>query len=394
VVSDLVTHDLHDVVAVCDETKRKRGGENSKLPDGDRSRARRSHASVPGAVDNSPRTDSVSDIVGTVSERGSASSENLDERVGVFDLVGILGGVAVDTSHTLTLGGAFNTSLCSVDVVVCAVEDTDNEHGGNTLEGDDHVLLLVDFTILDLVLVEVAHSPAEVSLLSSESGVESVLGLVDTLLVGHLAVLGHDKTLLVVGSGDLVGRAVALLVLLDDVLIVVLNNGVVGNDGRLDAFGGRAPEEEGTLEHVPPANSVVLLDNASVKVGDEEQEGQQSKADTAADGDGCNVPGRLLVEFEVGRSLVDDGEGADGSGDEEEERSGPDGDGDGVLAEVNSELDQQEDDGTEASRGSGSHSQTGEDGTETLALVPSPLDIAGARNRDTNTGNGRDERVG
>jgi hypothetical protein len=68
VVSDLVTHDLHDVVAVCDETKRERGGENSKLPDGDRSRGRRGLASVPGAVDDSPRTDSVTDIVGTVSE--------------------------------------------------------------------------------------------------------------------------------------------------------------------------------------------------------------------------------------------------------------------------------------------------------------------------------------
>ena len=34
VVGDLVTHDLHDVVAVGDETERKSSGENSKLPDG------------------------------------------------------------------------------------------------------------------------------------------------------------------------------------------------------------------------------------------------------------------------------------------------------------------------------------------------------------------------
>jgi hypothetical protein len=79
VVGDLVTHDLHDVVSVCDETEGEGGGEDSKLPDGDGGLGCRGVTSVPGRVDDSPGTDSVTDIVGTVSERGSAGSKNLDE---------------------------------------------------------------------------------------------------------------------------------------------------------------------------------------------------------------------------------------------------------------------------------------------------------------------------
>ncbi len=79
VVGDLVTHDLHDVVTVGDQTKRKSGREDSKLPDGDGSFGLSGITGVPGRVDDSPGTDSITDIVGTVSERGSAGGENLDE---------------------------------------------------------------------------------------------------------------------------------------------------------------------------------------------------------------------------------------------------------------------------------------------------------------------------
>lgn len=68
VVGDLVAHDLHDVVTVGDESKRQSSREDSQLPDGDGSLGLGSVTSAPGRVDDSPRTDSVTNIVGTVSE--------------------------------------------------------------------------------------------------------------------------------------------------------------------------------------------------------------------------------------------------------------------------------------------------------------------------------------
>lgn len=86
--------------------------------------------------------------------------------------------------------------------------------------------------------------------------------------------------------------------------------------------------------------------------------------------------------------------GADGAGDEEEERRGVDGPGDGPLARVHGELDEHEDGGGEAGRDGGSHDQAGKDGTQALAVVPSPLDLRGADGGDADAGDGRDERVG
>lgn len=348
VVGDLVTHDLHDVVSVGDQTERQSGGENSKLPDGYGSLGLGGVTGVPGRVDDSPWADGVTNVVGAVSERSSASSENLDERVGVLDLVGVLGGVGVDTLHTATLRSTVDTSLGSVDIIVDTVESTNNNHSGDALESDDHVLLLVDLTRLDLVVVEVAHSPAERTLLGPELVVEAVLTLLHKLLVAELALLRDDDTLLVVGRGDIIGRAVRLLELRLDLLLIVLDDSVVGDDSSLSTLDSRTAEEERTLEHVVPADSVIALDNLGVKVGDEEQEGKGGEANTAGDGDGGDIPRRLLVETEVGGSLVDDGKCADGTGDQEEEGSGPDSPGNGVLAEVDNGLDEHEDDGTEA----------------------------------------------
>lgn len=51
------------------------------------------------------------------------------------------------------------------------------------------------------------------------------------------------------------------------------------------------------------------------------------------------------------------------------------------------------DDSTEGSTASGSHEQTAEDGTETRAIVPSPLDTLGTDGSNTDTSNGGDETV-
>jgi len=215
--------------------------------------------------------------------------------------------------------------------------------------------------------------------------------LLHELLVAKLALLGNNETLLVVGSSDLFVRAVALLEFRLDLLIVMLDNSVVGNTGGFSTLRGRAAEEKRSLEHVVPADSVILLDNTSVEVGDEEEEGQKCEANTAGDGYGSDVPRRLLVETEVGRALVDDGKSTDGTRDQEEEGGGPDSPGNGVLAEMDGHLDEHEDDGTEAGRGGRSHTKTSEDSTETLALVPSPLNLARTSNSNTDTSDRRNE---
>jgi hypothetical protein len=396
VVGDLVTHDLHDIVSVGDQTERQGSGENSQLPDGDRGLGLGGVTGGPGRVDDSPGTDSVTDIVGTVSEGSSAGSENLDERVGVLDLVGVLLSMAVDALHADTLGSSVDTSLGGVDVVVDTVKAADDDHGGNALEGDHHVLLLVDLTRLDLVLVEVAHGPAEGTLLGAELGVEAFLTLGDELLVAELAVLGNtsgnDSTLLgILIVHDTVVR-VAEGTCLD--VLIVLDDSVVADFGSLDTLGGGAAEEKGTLEDVVPADGVVALYDNGVEVGNEEEERKKSETNTAGDSDGSDIPRWLLVETKVGRSLVDDGERADGTGDEEEEGGSPDGPRNGVLAEMDSELDQHEDDGTEAGRGGRSHSKTSEDSTKTLALVPAPLHVLCTGNSDTDTSDRGYKRVG
>ena len=76
--------------------------------------------------------------------------------------------------------------------------------------------------------------------------------------------------------------------------------------------------------------SVVLLDDLTENVWDEEETGKDEESETNTEGNGGDEPRWLLVETELRGSLVDDGERADGSGDEEEERGGENGPFDGV----------------------------------------------------------------
>jgi hypothetical protein len=252
VVSDLVTHDLHDVVAVGDETERQRGGQDSELPDGHGRLGLCCVAGGPGRVDDGPGADSVTNVVGAVGKRGSAGSQDLHERVRVLDLVGVLGRMAVHTLHTLALGSAVDTSLRGVDVVVYSVQAAYDDHGGDALERDDHVLLLVDFTGADLVLVEVAHGPCEGALLGAKLGVETLLALGDELLVAELAVLGNDGALLSIAGHDaVVGVAVDGFGL---EVLVVLDDGVVADTSGLGSLGCGALEEERPHEGMVPAH--------------------------------------------------------------------------------------------------------------------------------------------
>lgn len=403
---------LHDVVTVSDETEANGEGDDSNLPGVDIGVLLDRLASGPGTVHSSPDTDSVTNIVGTVSERGSAGSDDLDERVQVLDLVGVLGSVAVDTVHAATLRSVVDTDLSGVDVVVETVHEGDNDVGRKTLEVGNHVVLLVDGTSTDGVLVEGAHSPADGTSLLAEGSVVTVESLSHQNLVIGLSTLGNRERLLAVGKvgvgggrGDfLVTRVVGALLGVVNLgplntsngvsVIAVLDNGVVGNAGGLGIGGSRALEQEGSVDELPGLEGVVLLDDLGVDEGNKEQAGEDEQTPTDTHGDGSNVPGGLLVKLKLGGTLVDDGQGADGTGDQEEEGRGPDSPGNGVGAQVDNELDEQEDDSGETTRDGGSHSQTGEDGTETLALVPSPLNTVGTDGSDTDTSDGGDQGVG
>ena len=115
---------------------------------------------------------------------------------------------------------------------------------------------------------------------------------------------------------------------------------------------------------------------------------QDGNTSTGTHSDRGDVPSGLLAKTKVRRALVDDGQGANGSGDQEEERGSPDSPWDRVLAQVHNQLDQHEDSCTKAGRDGWGHAETSKDSTETLAIVPSPLNLVGTSECDTDTGNG------
>lgn len=408
---------LHDVVAIGDQTNTDSQGQNGKLPNLYLSLGRGRAASLPCGVDDGPGTDRVSNVVGAVCKGGGAGGQDLDEGVGVLDLVAVLGGVGVDPGHALTLGRARDAGLRRVDVVVETVQGADHHHGGQALDQADDVVALVDLARAHGVVAKGPHGPAQRAPALAQLGVELALAVLLELLVSLLRAggLGHDHLLLRVPAGlggsfvnGLDGqvcagvlraggrggsiRPVGFLLL----LLVVLNNGVVGNAGEDVVLVGRggALEQERALEEVVPLQSVVLLDDLGVDKGDEEEGGQESHTEAGAQGDGGNECRGLRCKAQGGGALVDNGQGADGGGDEEEEWRSVDSPGDGVLAQVHDELDEHEDGGAKAGRDGGSHEETGKDGSESLAVVPTPLDLAGTDGGDTDTGDGRDERVG
>lgn len=108
---------------------------------------------------------------------------------------------------------------------------------------------------------------------------------------------------------------------------------------------------------------------------------------------GDNIPSRLLVEAKTGRTLVHDSKGANGTSNKEEEGGGPDGPGDGVPPDMDEQFDEHENDGTKTGRADGRNQETGENGTDTVTIVPAPSDTVGAAGSDTDTNQRRHERV-
>jgi hypothetical protein len=131
---------LHDVIPVSNETERDHQRENGELPDGHGGFGSGGVAGRPAGVDDGPGTDGVADVVSAVGERGGASGEDLDERVGVFDFVGVLLGVGVDAGHAGALGSAGGAALGGMDVVVQAVQGAADDVGGDSFCYNFHVV--------------------------------------------------------------------------------------------------------------------------------------------------------------------------------------------------------------------------------------------------------------
>lgn len=278
--------------------------------------------------------------------------------------------------------------------------------GWETNDDGLEVVTLVDRAGTKLVVVKSAHSPAQGSILLSQLGVvlltsagkqkavclTGVLILVDMCRCGPFFRGGVD-----VNSGHLLGvtiehrgfglcgRALDIAAVLDDC--------VVGNLSELRIRGSLLRHKRRSLNHIPNVKSVILLDDLAVDEGDEEQgrEDEESKANSKSDG--SDVPCGLVGQTESGRSLVDNGECANGTGDEEEEGRCPDGPSNGVLANVHDVLDQREDDRSKNSGRNRSHAEASEDGSQARTRVPSPLYVASTNSSNTDTCDGGDQGV-
>ena len=296
-------HTLHDVVTVCAETDGNAKSQDGELPHRHGRLGGSGCASGPGGVNGSPGTDRVTNVVGTVSERSSASSDDLNERVGVLDLVGVLLRSGVDALHALTLGSTVDTTLGRVNIVVETVQETDSDNGRKALEHALHVAELVNLTGAHRVVAQETHGPAQRAAALEELGVVAGFGLGHELAVRELVGLELLDGPAVGGAGDRGNSGLDFLLVNVDVALVfglILHDGVVGHLGGL-AFGGDGTaEEEGTENDVVPLDGGISLDDTGVQPRDEEEGGQKADTTTSTHGDSDDVRGRLLAQTQVG----------------------------------------------------------------------------------------------
>lgn len=212
-------------------------------------------------------------------------------------------------------------------------------------------------------------------------------------------------------------------------LTAVLEHCIVGHHGLVCVGRSRSPEKARALEDMVQLEGVVLLHDLAISVRDKEdrgKEGQRKSCSQSNTGDptggvlarrrtrDCEIHSlaRLLIETKSGGTLVDNGQRADSTCNQEEERGRPDRPRHWVLTDVHHVFDQAENDGRENARSDGSHQKSCKDGAQTRTTAPAPLVYLlairqGGREYsmktylhfvcsdrcNTNTGNGRHERV-
>lgn len=281
----------------------------------------------------------------------------------MLDFVAVFRSVSIHPLHADTLGSSRNTGLCSVNVEMGSIKSGDNNHCRNALQCDHHVLRLVDGARLNFILVEEAHCPSKRTSSLAQLDVQSLSAFRLALLVRALdsSYFSCGKTLLVwvpsfidraLDGGDLV------------VILVVLNDSVVGDFGHGSIERHWTPEEKRSLDEFPRLDAVVFADDSAIQERNEEDCGKHTQASTGPDGNTSNESRRLVVQLEIWAALVDNGECADGTGDEEESRRREDGPWHRILTDVDDKLDEHEDGCSEPSSNGRSHTETSEYGLE------------------------------
>jgi hypothetical protein len=387
---------------------------------------------VPCSIHTSPDTDSVTDVVSTVSEGSSAGSDDLDEGVEEFDLVLILRSMRVHAIHATTFRGTENADLSLMDVIVDTIGEGNDNHGRETNAEGLEVVSFVHGASTIRVAVENAHSPAERTTSLAEFSMMSGAGLLEedailllgieitnalilnggkrwSSIAGHsttctsnvsrllnVNTLGRNNVSIALLLADVIRRGIVHILDFRNLFVVittVLHDSIVGDTSLVSVGRWWASEQERTHWDMPDSESVILLDDTSVDVGNEEEGRQQEETPANTESDGGDVPRGLLVEAELRRTLVNDGKGADRASNQEEEWGGPDSPWDGIGTHVHNRLDEHEDDSGKAGSDGRCHTKTSKDSTETLPIIPAPLDVACTDSSNTDTGNGRNQGV-
>jgi hypothetical protein len=151
-------------------------------------------------------------------------------------------------------------------------------------------------------------------------------------------------------------------------MVIVVNDGVVGDLSELGIGGSLAGEEKRSEEDVVPLQGVVLSDDTLIDIRNEEESGQEGESHTRTDRHTSDPISWLLAETKLRGTLVNDGQCANSTGDQEEEGRGVNSPRNRVNSHVDGGLDEHEDGGTKNGGDEGSHDETSEDGTETRSL--------------------------
>jgi hypothetical protein len=291
VQSDLVTERAHNVVSICPETDDDTRTSERENPERDRDLVA-DLGSRPDEVDGGVGADGVGHVVGAVGERGGGSSQDLEERVGVFGaVVEVLAG-GVDL---LNVAGEEVAVLLLVDNVLF---DTVESSVLGPVEGDGGRVpwawgrVLLGLGELALGLVDVCRADRW------ERGDVRVAAVA-------LVVDGSTCTLLDIarGMGSLGFLSTLSLELLGGQVtsVKVANAGNVGGPwGRL-----RAAEEKRSLDDFPALELPILQDDLAVEKGNEEDSNNSGNTTSDTESD---TNGLLVGELDLGRSTLPDNE--------------------------------------------------------------------------------------
>lgn len=373
---EFVTKVAHDVVTVSPETNDDTGTTVRKDPQGDGVLLGVNNAGFPDGVDGGEWANGIGNIVGTVSERGSGGSENLEEGVQVLGLV-----VEVSCAGVHGLNVTTETrirELLSRDDILA---DTVHESVQDGLEK-----VLREVPRADIILLN-AGERLLVDNCGSGLVVLEVIGTADSTVLKILAGLEMLHVLndgcIKVGCLEVFLSSLASIVVLDDLDIDTLRN-------RGD---GAAAEQKRAIEDVPSLEGPVLENEEAVKIREEEDD--DKKGDGGSDtedstGDFGHTP---VIEVKGSSTLPDDQHGQDTAGERKVERNHDESPLERVRALEHTVLGDGEEDGAESTSNGRRNNPRSNDGSNTSA-IPSPIDFVGTESGHTHTNDTADDAVG